>query len=57
MFTLSEGVQGQVLAGLDGQESLSLQAEQVLLLELLNLEELLLEGQLLRRHLQRGGGG
>ena len=47
-LTLSERVQGEgALAGLDGEETLSLQVEQVLLLELLDLHELLLKGQLL----------
>lgn len=52
-FTLSERVQRQILVSLDGQQALSLQTEQVLLLQLLNLKELLLKRQLLRRNLQR----
>ncbi len=53
VLTLSEGVQGQSLVGLNGQEPLSLQAQEMLLLELLNLEQLLMECQLLHRHLLR----
>lgn len=51
-LTLSERVQRQAgLTRLDGEQALSLQVEQMLLLDLLDLQELLLEGQLLRRHL------
>lgn len=53
VLTLSEGVQGQSLVGLNGQQPLSLQAQEMLLLELLNLEQLLMERQLLHRHLPR----
>lgn len=38
---------------LDGQQALSLQTEQMLLLQLLNLKELLLKRQLLRGNLPR----
>lgn len=49
VLTLSERVQRQAgLSWLDGEQSLSLKIEQVLLLDLLDLQELLLEGQLLR---------
>lgn len=52
VLTLSEGVQRQAgLARLDGEQALPLEVEQMLLLDLLDLQELLLEGQLLRRHL------
>lgn len=52
ILTLSEGVQRQAgLTRLDGEQALPLEVEQVLLLDLLDLQELLLEGQLLRRHL------
>lgn len=45
---LWEGLQGpRGLAGLQADQALPLQAEQVLLLQLLHLQELLLEGQLL----------
>lgn len=51
-LTLSERVQRQAgLTRLDGEQALPLQVEQMLLLDLLDLQELLLEGQLLRRHL------
>ena len=54
VLTLSEGVQGHArLAGLDAEEPLPLEVEQMLLLELLDLQELLLEGQLLGRHLPK----
>lgn len=56
VLTLSEGVQGQSLVRLNGQQPLSLQAQEMLLLELLNLEQLLLERQLLCRHLPRESG-
>ena len=47
-LTLREGLQGpRGLAGLQADQPLSLQVEQVLLLQLLHLQELLLEGQLL----------
>ena len=47
-LTLWEGLQGpRGLAGLQADQPLSLQVEQVLLLQLLHLQELLLEGQLL----------
>lgn len=49
VLTLSEGVQRQAgLSGLDGEQPLPLKVEQMLLLDLLDLQELLLEGQLLR---------
>lgn len=52
ILTLRERGHGESrLSRLDGEQSLSLQAEQVLLLDLMDLQELLLEGQLLRRHL------
>ena len=52
VLTLSEGVQRQAgLPGLDGEQPLPLEVEQVLLLDLLDLQELLLEGQLLGGHL------
>lgn len=51
-LTLSEGVERQAgLSGLDGEKALPLKVEQMLLLDLLDLQELLLEGQLLGRHL------
>ena len=54
VLTLSEGVQGHArLAGLDAEEPLPLEVEQMLLLELLDLQELLLEGKLLGRHLPK----
>lgn len=39
------------LSGLDREQPLPLKVEQMLLLDLLDLQELLLEGQLLCRHL------
>lgn len=48
---LSKGVQRQSLVGLDGQQALSLQTQEMLLLELLDLEQLLLKRQLLCGHL------
>lgn len=52
ILTLSEGMQRQAgLTRLDGEQALPLQVEQMLLLDLLDLQELLLEGQLLCRHL------
>jgi len=48
VLTLSERVQWQAgLSWLDGEQPLPLEVEQVLLLDLLDLQELLLEGQLL----------
>lgn len=50
--TLCKGLQRQSrLPGLDGQQPLTLQRQEVLLLQLLHLQELLLKGQLLRGHL------
>lgn len=52
VLTLSEGVQWQAgLSRLDREQPLPLKVEQMLLLDLLDLQELLLEGQLLCWHL------
>lgn len=52
VLTLSERVQRQAgLSWLDGEKTLPLKVEQVLLLDLLDLQELLLESQLLGRNL------
>lgn len=55
-LTLWEGLEGsRGLAGLQADQPLSLQVEQVLLLKLLHLQELLLEGQLLAPQCLVGG--